>query len=265
MDIELLSGLLKTLLLEKDEVGLPGLGTFVCEVVPASFSDRGYTINPPYRRVSFSQASSQDTSLVDCYAAASSLDARTARNMVQKFLSDLAAQLRREKSIALPGLGKLRATRDNSFFFVSDADLDIFPDGFGLAPVSMRQRTSAPLLADILAEDGPLAPEIPAPAAEVLELSEGIIPTGESAEPQAAAIEAASEAAAEAPTPTDAELEANLRKRRARVLWWIIPLALVLLAALAYLAFMLLAMYRPDILDLILYTPEELEIINYVL
>ena len=55
MDIDLFAEIIKELLLDNDEVTLPGLGTFVTEVVPASFSDKGYTILPPYRKLMFRQ------------------------------------------------------------------------------------------------------------------------------------------------------------------------------------------------------------------
>ena len=60
MDIDLFSEIVKGLILDNDEVTLPGLGTFVSEVVPSTFSDKGYTINPPYRRLSFRQRGSED-------------------------------------------------------------------------------------------------------------------------------------------------------------------------------------------------------------
>ena len=53
MDIALLSEMVGELILDHDQIGLPGVGTFVAEVVPATFSDKGYTINPPYRKLSF--------------------------------------------------------------------------------------------------------------------------------------------------------------------------------------------------------------------
>ena len=53
MDIDLLSKMVKELILDNDKVVLPGLGCFTAEIIPASFSDKGYTINPPYRRLSF--------------------------------------------------------------------------------------------------------------------------------------------------------------------------------------------------------------------
>ena len=37
MDIDLLAKMIRDVVLEKDEVALPGLGVFVAEFVPASF------------------------------------------------------------------------------------------------------------------------------------------------------------------------------------------------------------------------------------
>ena len=68
MDIDLLSRIVKELITDHDKVGLPGLGTFVAEVVPASFSDKGYTINPPYRRLSFHPDNTEADLLVKFYS-----------------------------------------------------------------------------------------------------------------------------------------------------------------------------------------------------
>ena len=72
MDIDLLSKMIKELVMDHDRVSLPGLGTFVAETVPAAFSDKGYTVNPPYRKLSFRPVKDKesDTLLVDFYASA---------------------------------------------------------------------------------------------------------------------------------------------------------------------------------------------------
>ena len=41
MDIDLFSKMIKELILDSDRVVLPGLGCFVAEMVPATFSDKG--------------------------------------------------------------------------------------------------------------------------------------------------------------------------------------------------------------------------------
>ena len=46
MDIDLLAKMVKEAILDHDVVTLPGVGCFVAELVPSSFSDKGYTINP---------------------------------------------------------------------------------------------------------------------------------------------------------------------------------------------------------------------------
>ena len=138
MDVELLSRIIRELIIDHDEVALPQVGTFVAEIVPASFSDRGYTVNPPYRRLSFVQRPGSDTLLVDFYAKANGMDLRMAESYLGDFLSELRKVLEERKVIVLPGLGRLRATRENALFFVPEEDLDIYPDGFGLKSVSLK-------------------------------------------------------------------------------------------------------------------------------
>ncbi|OKZ02949.1 MAG: hypothetical protein BHV78_04675 [Bacteroides sp. CAG:1060_57_27] len=138
MDVELLSRIIRELIIDHDEVALPQVGTFVAELVPASFSDRGYMVNPPYRRLSFVQRPGSDTLLVDFYAKANGMDLRMAESYLGDFLSELRKVLEERKVIVLPGLGRLRATRENALFFVPEEDLDIYPDGFGLKSVSLK-------------------------------------------------------------------------------------------------------------------------------
>ena len=162
MDIDLLSKMVKELILDKDEVSLPGVGTFVAEMVPSVFSDKGYTINPPYKRLSFRQKGIGDNSLlIDFYAKCNNLDIETASRIIREFLHEMRHVLETRKSIVFPGLGKLRATRENYFFFVADEDLDIYPEGFGLEPISLKthEETPAEVSATMAALRGILNPE----------------------------------------------------------------------------------------------------------
>lgn len=161
--------MVKELILDKDEVSLPGVGTFVAEMVPSVFSDKGYTINPPYKRLSFRQKSTGDDSLlIDFYARCNNLDIETASRIIREFLHEMRHVLETRKSIVFPGLGKLRATRENYFFFVADEDLDIYPEGFGLEPISLKthEETPAEVSATMAALRGILNPE-ETPAGEV--------------------------------------------------------------------------------------------------
>lgn len=302
MDINLLAKMIGELVRDNDTVGLPGVGTFTAEEVPASFSDRGYTINPPYRRLSFHSGRPEDSLLVDLYAKSNNVDADTAKAIVSQYLSELKEVLKDSKNVVLPGLGRLRATRENAFFFVADPDLEIFPDGFGLAPVSLKFHVQQPASVELPTVDPVPVPE-PAPAlSPVPEPKPETDPTPEPepepvltpapeplpepepvTEPEPATEPAPVPEPEPAPTPAPA-LDVNRliesldaqperpqrhhhhhhhRRRKASRLWWIIPLCLIAAAALALAVFLILAHVAPDFIDSILYTPEELRIINY--
>ena len=255
MDIELLSRMVGELVLDNDRVGLPGMGTFVAEVVPASFSDKGYTINPPYRRLSFHSGHPDDDLLARYYADSNSIPVPEAKAIIADYVSQMKEVLKSRKTVIFPGLGRLRATKDNTFFFVTDQDLDIYPEGMMLAPVSLKAHAETPeevaravsSLSELIAAQ-PLAPDpVPEPEAEAAKA-----PEAETAKEPAPAAEQAAEA--------DASAAPGGRKP---FRWWLIPLALLILAVVAFAVFMILARVTPDFIDSILYTPEELRIINY--
>lgn len=285
MDIALLSKMIGELLLDHEEVGLPGLGAFLAEMVPASFSDRGYTINPPYRRVTFIPSRSEDDSLVELYARSNGIDYDQSKAILQHFLEEAKRELLEKKVVVFPGLGRLRSTRQNNFFFITDEDLDIFPDGFGLPAVSLKNhletkeevRGKVEELVSLVDGSAPAelpAEEVPAAIEEtpLLEIAEPdpaeLTPIAESSQPAPEA------PAISAPTPTHApEKPARPKKVKAPKVrkplpkWLkttlIVILVLVALAAVALAAFVILAQAAPDFIDSILYTPEELRIINY--
>lgn len=256
MDIELLSKMLEELLLDHDTVGLPGLGTFVAEVVPASFSDRGYTINPPYRRLSFVAGNPSDDTLAMYYAQSNNRNRAEAETIIAEYSNQIKAVLMERRIVVFPGLGRLRTTRDDNVFFVADEDLDIYPEGIALEPVSLKTHMEAPedlsftvsSLRDIIVPAEPQAPAAdsePAPA-------EPVVP-----EPAAAA---PVEPVAAEPAPAEPEEPARPHSR-----WWLIPVLVMATAVLALAAFLVLARVAPGFIDSILYTPEELSIINYEL
>ena len=378
MDIDLLSRIVKELITDHDKVGLPGLGTFVAEVVPASFSDKGYTINPPYRRLSFHPDNTEADLLVKFYADSNHVPLEASRVYITEFLSELKQVLIQRKTVIFPGLGRLRATKENNFFFVPDEDLDIYPDGFGLQPVSMkyiqgvadpvdiklsysdamrgfedRHRAAEPelpaemgqpsepglpvageqsaagepqleTLSPDQAEPGqpvesaqPITeaqhqpeaeerlqreeqpdtehgqPAEPMPQAEPVKPAEPIQPAAsqvqpvaegqpseqeQPTEPDQAEQEQPSEDPSErqcgaapaeqlqgeesdaAPAELPGE-ETGVVRRRCR--WWIAPVVVLSLAVVALGVFVILAHAAPDFIDSILYTPEELKILNY--
>lgn len=331
MDIDLLSKMVKELILDNDEVSLPGVGSFVAELVPSSFSDKGYTINPPYKRLSFrKKADASDNVLIDFYAKSNNVDKETASKIVIDFLSEMQKVLELRKSIVFPGLGKLRATKENIFFFVADEDLDIYPEGFGLEPISLKTHEETPAevsatiaaLQDILnpeetegqsgsgeqpeAESGSEEPsEAVSGPEEAPEVTGGGQPESSleaeiesdndlQPEQQATAEESGHQSENESQSEAEGEqenepqqepesdnepdvpVEQNNSKepeqprtepaKKSRKGWKALIWTAVAIAALAVtfiVGFVILAHIAPDFIDSILYTQEELEIINH--
>lgn len=138
MDIDILSRMVRELLLDHDKVSLPGLGSFVAEMAPSVISDKGYTINPPYRKLYFREGQGGDELLVAFYASLAGVEEEVAREVLVTFIAEMRQVLNRQKVIVFPELGRLRATKENNYFFVADEDMDIFPEGLGLEPVSLK-------------------------------------------------------------------------------------------------------------------------------
>ena len=301
MDIDLLSKMVKELILDNDRVVLPGLGCFVAEMVPSTFSDKGYTINPPYRRLYFRSRPDQGDALTRLYAEGNGVEMEIADKIITDFVAELKNVLFSKKTVIFPGLGRLRATKENAVFFVADEDLDIYPGGFGLEPVSLKthqesaaevsaaveglkhmldvpepqpelQPAPAPVLEpeqNSVQEPEPVVEPEPIPVSEpelesVVETEpvpeEEPIPEIES-EPES---EQAQEPATEYGCPYDdyeGKPAAKPRKALKKTLVAILVIALV--AAVLLGAYLAAAKYAPEWLDTILYTKEELEILNY--
>ena len=306
MDIDLLAKMVKELILDNDRVVLPGLGAFVAEVVPSTFSDRGYTINPPYRKLYFRARPDEGQELADFYARSNNIAPEIADKIIKDFVLELKDVLFAKKTVVFPGLGRLRATKENAVFFVADEDLDIYPEGFALEPVSLKTHVETPeditaVVADLKAviEDEIIVEEplLEQPAVEEASVEEAsveetaveeeVTATGETVEeaPEEETFteESAGESLGEKSTeateeetieaepavepavePETAEVTENVPAKKCsfwktlgKVFLWLVVAAVLLLGA-----FIAVSRYQPQLLDSILYTPEELEIIN---
>ena len=268
MDITLLSKMIGELLLDHEEVGLPGLGAFLAEMVPASFSDKGYTINPPYRRVTFLPSRSEDDSLVELYSQSNGIDYDQAKAILQHFLEETKKDLLDKKLVVFPGLGRLRSTRQNNFFFITDEDLDIFPDGFGLPAVSLKNHVETKEEVQEKVEELVTLVEAPEES-PLLELAEPAASEGAASETHATLGTVRGGTVSEANGGVErSETVSEAAPSGRRMPGWlkttlIVILILVALAAVALATFVILAQAAPDFIDSILYTPEELRIINY--
>lgn len=274
MDIDLLSKMVKELILDNDRVVLPGLGSFVAEIVPSTFSDKGYTINPPYRRLYFRSKPDEGDGLVKFYAGTNNVDHAMAERIIRDFVAELKTLLHTRKTVVFPGLGRLRATKENNVFFVADEDLDIYPAGFGLEPVSLKthQETKEEVAAAVEDLKSFLAEPETVPEPEYI--PEPVVlpePVAESEpEPeQEAVLEPTPEPVIEEPSPEPETVPDEAvpieKKRNARKVLLITFCIIVALALLLLIALAIVGRTCPEWIDRFLYTPEELRILNHIL
>lgn len=288
MDIDLLSKMVKELILDNDRVVLPGLGSFVAEVVPSTFSDKGYTINPPYRRLFFRSKPDEGNELAEFYASTNQVDRNVAERIITDFVAELKPLLHSKKVVVFPGLGRLRATKENTVFFVADEDLDIYPAGFGLEPISLKthqetkEEVSAAVvgLKSLLAETASVAvPVEPAPIPEpvpepVHEPVPEPVPVPEPdpvPTPEPTPVPEPVPEPVPQPTPVEEHpaaptvVEEPVQKKSSGKTLWIVLIVIAAIAVLLLIALAVVGRVAPEWVDQFLYTPEELKILNYTI
>ena len=289
MDIDLLSKMVKELILDNDRVVLPGLGSFVAEVVPSTFSDKGYTINPPYRRLFFRSKPDEGDELAAFYASTNNVDKAVAERIIKDFVAELKPVLHTKKTVVFPGLGRLRATKENAVFFVANEDLDIYPAGFGLEPISLkthqetREEVSAAVvgLKSLLEEPVPEPAPVPVPVPEpepvpqpepVVELKpEPVVEPEPEPAPESEIVPQSEPIVESQPEPvhvqeTPAASEPITAKKTSGRKTAIIALcSIAALFVLFLIALAIVGRVCPEWIDGYLYTEEELRILNYVI
>lgn len=139
MDINLLSKLLKELLLQNDRVSLPGIGSFISEVAPSVFSDRALVIHPPYRRILFRTSEIWNDELLErYYASTHSISLEDSKSQIAEFVSKVKDELILKKVVKFHEFGTMKSTEQNDFFFVLEKSVFIYPDSFGLEPIHIK-------------------------------------------------------------------------------------------------------------------------------
>lgn len=237
MEISLFSKCIKDLIAENDRVVVPYLGTFAAEMMPAAYSDRQTTILPPYRKMTFHKenvALSDGKLLLKKVVAETGVSFEQAGVELGWCLSRLCSELEGHKNCKLPGLGVMRANARNEFFFVPDDDLDIWPDGLGFEAISIKVSEKMPGQAGPDAEGPDRQKEAPQ-------------------EPRVA--EAVTETAQEQP-----KLAPKPHRRMKPV--WIVLIVVAALLLLFVAACYLFTDEMSPILDRLLYSKEELDLLG---
>lgn len=250
MTIESFTSCLEEFIMEHDRLLVPGLGSFTAGLQAATISDNGFTINPPYRKLEFIYG--EDLGIGEneqydyLYSIKEKMDLEKVREELAEIISEIKREVEANSLVELPGLGKLRSLGDGHLFFVMDKDAQIYPEGFALSSVSLKNRVSG--IPEVVAAPKPV--EQPVAATEGHNEAEA----SETAEP--------SEPAEEAMSKEQRIADGLARKKKrmpvvVKVILWLLGIALLLLAG-----FMALAYFCPDFIDTLLYSPDEIELLK---
>ena len=250
MTIESFTSCLEEFIMEHDRLLVPGLGSFTAGLQAATISDNGFTINPPYRKLEFIYG--EDLGIGEneqydyLYSIKEKMDLEKVREELAEIISEIKREVEANSLVELPGLGKLRSLGDGHLFFVMDKDAQIYPEGFALSSVSLKNRVSG--IPEVVAAPKPV--EQPVAATE----GHNEAATSETAETTVTAEEAVSK------EQKVADGLARKKKRMpvvVKVILWLLGIALLLLAG-----FMALAYFCPDFIDTLLYSPDEIELLK---
>lgn len=250
MTIESFTSCLEEFIMEHDRLLVPGLGAFTAGLQAATISDNGFTINPPYRKLEFIYG--EDLGIGEneqydyLYSIKEKMDLEKVREELAEIISEIKREVEANSLVELPGLGKLRSLGDGHLFFVMDKDAQIYPEGFALSSVSLKNRVSG--IPEVVAAPKPV--EQPVAATEGHNEAE----TSETAETTVTAEEAVSK------EQKVADGLARKKKKMpvvVKVILWLLGIALLLLAG-----FMALAYFCPDFIDTLLYSPDEIELLK---
>ena len=225
MTIESFTSCLEEFIMEHDRLLVPGLGAFTAGLQAATISDNGFTINPPYRKLEFIYG--EDLGIGEneqydfLYSQKEKMDLEKVREELAEIISEIKREVEANSLVELPGLGKLRSLGDGHLFFVMDKDAQIYPEGFALSSVSLKNRVSG--IMEVL--------ETPKPVEEAVSKEQKV-----------------------------ADGLARKKKKMpvvVKVILWLLGIALLLLAG-----FMALAYFCPDFIDILLYSPDEIELLK---
>lgn len=230
MNVDLLAKFVIDALKNQGNVCIPYVGTFSIVNEPARIASNGYVILPPSIKVDFQEAfpAGTDVTLAQMLASEKKLQLATAISRLDTFCKEFRKVLAESKCVVLPGLGKVRATKENDLFFVPDNELELGGEYFCLEPIHMKVSEQ---------EGAQVKVEIP---------------------------EASPEAAAQSQEAAAQSQEGQGQETKSRK-GLIAAIVITTLAAAAVAAFVVVSRMMPGSTDFLLYSSEELELLRYIL
>ena len=259
MDKALLSGIFRDMVLRDGELILPFMGCIKLEDVPASFSEGGMVVSPPSKKLYFDNYNlSSNENLLNEYASRREVSRMAAKKALYADIEEIRSGAEKDGRFCLEGFGTFCFDKDEGYTIETDPDFMLNAETFGLSTLDLREEKPEPVAEpEPVLEPEPVSEPEPVPVAETEKKKEEIEKTEKT---ETAGKKEKKEKAGKTEKKEEKKQKSS---RTARVLLIMITVLAVLLI-LIMLVFIFKDALRP-LLENILYTKEELEIINYKL
>lgn len=225
MDAKLFTKMIMELLSDQGQVVLNDFGTFSTEIVPAHFSDKGFTLNPPYLKARFSMGGEPSDSLPQLYSSSNGIDIEQAKTVIDDFVAHIRNEIATSRVFVLPGFGILRAISQDNVFFIPEEGLEMFPGYDTLEPIYLKSIS------------------------------------GNNCSSSSREHKNAGKSTKEYSKPKKSKNKKS--KKKSSFSFWKFLLIMLIIAVVLAAALAIMGRYYPDLVDPILYSPEELKILRY--
>ncbi len=119
------------ILFEKDQVVIPGLGSFITENNSAQIHPVDHTFLPPTKTIVFDEITTDDDVLLKRISEKENISLVAAEREIRNFTDEILAKIQKNKTATIDGLGVFSINFENIITFTS-ADIDFSDDSFGL-------------------------------------------------------------------------------------------------------------------------------------
>lgn len=257
MNLSDLSNLLRQLLSENDKVSLPGMGHFVIVDIPSELINGGKAITPPSRKIVFeSSDGDSDKLLVSAYGKEKGISESDAAKELSELLRQFKKELVDNAGAEIPGFGRITFGAGGSFVFEADDSFDVAADSYCLEMLSLKMMNEQQLVEEEFVIDSMDIEMADSEENEQLDELKNV----DDSEPENP--EEQEEPAEIVEQPIQETPVAEPEKRKCRWLLWVAAFVGILII-LVILIFLLKEELMP-LLEKLLYSKEELEILHKV-
>lgn len=135
MENKALFSLVRKILLQEEQVAIPGFGGFVMVYEPSAIKQDDPKIYGPKRKVSFNPSLQQDEGiLADAVSKEANLSEEKTAEEIKLFVQHLDKQLNSNKEVVFEGIGRLSIDEKGGQVFEAVENEEINADTYGLSP-----------------------------------------------------------------------------------------------------------------------------------